>query len=264
MNERTENSTLTDMTTDENVSDAVGESAETTKEETKGEQAKEAVRLETRSIFRKSNICIFIYLMLNVVLIWSILSRFTFDLESFGLSLLLYVVSLLIALSPIGEFVLRLQTGCKKIKREDHKQLIEPIFKEVYDKAKEMMPELPTGIKLYMNGENSPNAFATGRRTICVTRGLLKMPPEQIKAILAHEFGHIAHRDTYLLQAVLIGNFIVTFLVVVLKTIAVLATVIAHIFTVSDNFMVNVFRMILATLAQVAIFVGFSVYIGFT
>ena len=230
-------------------------------ENTVGESVRRAVRLETRNIFRPSNICIFIYLTLNVVLIWSVLSRFQFDIGSLGISLLVYAVSLLIALSPIGEFILRLQTGCKPIKREDHKNLIEPIFNEVYAKAKEMMPELPKGIKLYMNADNSPNAFATGRRTICVTRGLLKLPPEQIKAILAHEFGHIAHRDTYLLQAVLVGNFIVTFLVIVLKIVAILATMFAGIMTATENTSLGrMARAVLLIVAQLAIFVGFSVF----
>ena len=219
------------------------------------------VKLETRNIFRTSNICIFIYLLLNVVLIWSILSRFQFDIASLGTSLLVYAVSLLIALSPIGEFILRLQTGCKKIKREDHKQLIEPLFNEVYGKAKAIMPEIPDGIKLYMSADNAPNAFATGRRTICVTRGLLKMPPEQIKAILGHEFGHIAHRDTYLLQAVIVGNFIVTFLVVVLRIVAIIATLFAEALTVTESsFLGRACRAVFLLLAHLAIFVGFTVF----
>ena len=219
------------------------------------------VKLESRNIFRPSNICIMVYMLLNLLLIWSILSWFTYAWTPFFYSLLLYAVSLLIALSPIGEFVLRLQTGCKKIKREDHKNIIMPIFEEVYAKAKEATPNLPNGIKIYMNADNAPNAFATGRRTICVTRGLLKMPPEQIRAILAHEFGHIAHRDTYLLQGVLVGNFIVTFLVIVLKIVAVLATAFAEIMTATEsNPLGRMFRAVLLLLAQIAIFFGFSVF----
>ena len=42
-----------------------------------------------------------------------------------------------------------------------------------------------------MNHDEAPNAFATGRKTICVTEGMLSMPVEQIKATLGHEFGHL-------------------------------------------------------------------------
>ena len=43
-------------------------------------------------------------------------------------------------------------------------------------------PLISDSVRLYMNDDESENAFATGRRTICVTRGLLNMPDEVIKA----------------------------------------------------------------------------------
>lgn len=215
---------------------------------------------ETRNIFRPSNICIMIYIVMNILLIWSILSWFTYSLETFGYSLMLYAGSLLIALSPIGEFILRLQTGCKKIKREDIRAAIMPLFEEVYAKAKEITPSLPNNIKLYMNDDPAPNAFATGRRTICFTRGLLRMPEDQIKAILAHEFGHIAHRDTYLLQCVVVGNFIVTVIVTALRIFALIATTIAQVVSGSDNSVGGVVGFVLSSLAKLAVIIGFNVF----
>lgn len=49
--------------------------------------------------------------------------------------------------------------------------------------------------------ERSPNAFATGRSpdrgVVAVTAGLLEvLDRRQIRGVLAHELGHIAHRDT--------------------------------------------------------------------
>ena len=52
--------------------------------------------------------------------------------------------------------------------------------------------------------------FATGRKTICVTEGMLHMPESQIKATLGHEFGHLAHKDTDLILVVSVGNLIVS------------------------------------------------------
>ena len=43
------------------------------------------------------------------------------------------------------------------------------------------------------------------------------MPPEQIKAALAHEFGHIAHKDTDLILFVTIGNMIITTVLLLLR-----------------------------------------------
>lgn len=174
---------------------------------------------------RKSNIPVLIYLVLNVFVIAGILS-ILFSMEQYFpfwkallVGIVVYAISLVLALSPFGEWVLRLQTGCKKIKRVEHINLLEPIFREVYENAKKLDPNLSDDIQLFMNNDESPNAFATGRKTICVTKGLLKMPAEQIKATLAHEFGHLSHKDTDLILVVTVGNMIVSAVILGIKLI---------------------------------------------
>jgi heat shock protein HtpX len=59
--------------------------------------------------------------------------------------------------------------------------------------------ELPMP-KLYVIPEASPNAFATGRNpkhsSVAVTNGLLQlMNDNEIEGVLAHELGHVLHRD---------------------------------------------------------------------
>jgi len=60
--------------------------------------------------------------------------------------------------------------------------------------------ELPMP-RVFVIPQMAPNAFATGRgpshAAVAVTEGLLQsMDEEQIAAVLAHELGHIARRDT--------------------------------------------------------------------
>lgn len=164
-----------------------------------------------KRLTQKSNIPIIIYLVMNIFLIaFVILELFAVSgWMAILLGVVLYGVSLAIALSPLGEWILRLQTGCRKIKRMDQLQFLEPIFKEVYSKAKQQEPTIPDDVQLYINDDECPNAFATGRKTICVTEGLLHMPPAQIKATLGHEFGHLAHKDTDMILLVSVGNLIV-------------------------------------------------------
>lgn len=160
----------------------------------------------------KSNIPVLIYLVLNVFVIGAIMNMLfggNFAVCLLG-GIVLYAISLVIALSPFGEFILRLQTGCKKIKRVEQINYIEPIFREVYDKAKKLDPSIPDDVQLFMNSDEDPNAFATGRKTICITEGMLNMPVDQIKATLGHEFGHLAHKDTDLILVVSVGNLIVS------------------------------------------------------
>ncbi len=54
--------------------------------------------------------------------------------------------------------------------------------------------------RVYIIPDQSPNAFATGRNpehaVVAVTQGILKLlPTNELRGVLAHEMGHIAHRD---------------------------------------------------------------------
>lgn len=175
----------------------------------------------------KNNIPVLIYLILNVFvsgfLLYLFPSMFGADPGNFlpylAAGLIIYGISIVIALSPVGEFIIRLQTGCKKIKRVEQINFIEPLFREVYEKAKKANPSIPDDVRLFMNTDETPNAFATGRKTICVTEGLLHMPEDQIKATLGHEFGHIAHKDTDLIMLVSVGNLIVSAFIMFLRAI---------------------------------------------
>jgi len=55
--------------------------------------------------------------------------------------------------------------------------------------------------KVYVIENEQPNAFATGRdpehAAVCVTSGLLqRVSHEELAGVLAHELGHVKHRDT--------------------------------------------------------------------
>ena len=63
--------------------------------------------------------------------------------------------------------------------------------------------------KLYVIPTDAPNAFATGRNpshaAVAVTQGLLeRLSPDEIEGVLAHELGHVKHRD------ILIGTIAAT------------------------------------------------------
>ncbi|MBO5621164.1 MAG: M48 family metalloprotease [Butyrivibrio sp.] len=176
-----------------------------------------------KSLAKKHRIPVIIYLALNVVIItycinWVASEGQGFNWVSIPIALGIYAVSIIIALSPFGEWILRLQMGCKKIKRVDYAERLTPVFKEVYARAKQANPALPDDIELFMNEDKAPNAFATGRRTICLTKGMYEhASDEELKGVLAHEFSHIANHDTDLILVVTVGNMIITAIIIMIR-----------------------------------------------
>lgn len=181
-----------------------------------------------RRLIKKNNMGTIIFLILNIGL-YIVLLTGGFRLpEMIPTAIVLYLLSLIIALSPIGELMVRLQSGCKSIKKFKKKydvERLEALFKEVYDKARQKDPAISGKVKLFISKESSPNAFATGRRTVCVTLGLLELDDNQIKGILGHEFGHIAHKDTDLLLVIIVSNMLLSILFAVYR---ILVTVVVY------------------------------------
>ncbi len=186
-----------------------------------------------KRMVRKANIPVLIYLVLNIFVIsflmYLTLSEYMPVWAAPLVGIALYVVSLAIALSPLGEWILRMQTGCREMYEQEYIDYITPLFREVYEKARALDSTIPADVKLFINDDPEPNAFATGRKTICVTEGLMRMPAEQIKATLAHEFGHLAHKDTDLILVVSIGNFIVTAFITIIRVCIEIARLIMSI-----------------------------------
>lgn len=174
-----------------------------------------------KKLARGANIPIIIYLLINLLIIiaFCLLLCQGVVWQAILLGILIYAISITIALSPIGEWILRFQTGCKKLDEDDTEvaQVLMPLFQEVYEKALKEDPNLPKDITLYINDDEDPNAFATGRKTICVTRGLLTLPADLIKATLGHEFGHLSHKDTDLILVVTVGNMIINAVLVLIN-----------------------------------------------
>jgi heat shock protein HtpX len=110
------------------------------------------------------------------------------------------LIAFLIALAMNGfaywnsdQAVLRMHNA-RPISRESAPELF-GIVEQLARRAGLPMP------KVYLVETDQPNAFATGRdpehAAVAVTRGLLRAcDSEELAGVLAHELGHIKHRDT--------------------------------------------------------------------
>lgn len=180
-----------------------------------------------KNIFKTSSIGTVIFFLLNAGLIIALFSAG--GAGAVHRIVILYLISIVVALSPIGEWFLSLVAGARQMRRIDMRNRIVPTVERVYRKARAKTPTLPNNIILKVMYDPNPNAFAVGRKTICVTEGLFDLPDEMIEGILAHEFGHLAMHHTDIQLLIGGGNFIVTTFILVLEVLSTALTTMATI-----------------------------------
>jgi heat shock protein HtpX len=83
--------------------------------------------------------------------------------------------------------------GARQVSEQDEPHL-HRMVQEVADMARLPKP------KVYVIQNDSPNAFATGRNpkhsAVAVTTGIMRiLDQEELKAVMAHELGHVRNRD---------------------------------------------------------------------
>ncbi len=180
-----------------------------------------------KSFFKPKSILTTLYFIMNNLLIFGIFMLFNMIDFSAGevngvynglVGVGINLVFVILTLSPVGEAILRFQLKASRLDltRDDDNKLLQ-LFNEVYTAALEESPHLGSKIKLYVVRTQELNAAALGQRTLIVNSGLLTLPEDQIKAIMAHEFGHLAHRDGDMHLAVCVSNFILTILVSIFR-----------------------------------------------
>lgn len=95
-----------------------------------------------------------------------------------------------------ADWLLRLLSPARKaINRETRK--IEPLLTDVQHSVEKNCGYSPIKLNLMAIDSPMPNAFALGKNTVAVSRGLYeKFDDDQIRAVLAHEMGHLHHKDS--------------------------------------------------------------------
>lgn len=159
----------------------------------------------------------------------------SFSSASLSAIITIYLFSAFFALSPIGEWILGLMSGARKMRRLDMRNRMLPIITRVHNKALAKTPDMTRIINLKVMYDPNPNAFALGRHTICVTEGLFDLPDEMIEGILAHEMGHLACHHTDIQLLIGGGNFIITFVLMVVKLISGIITAIGTVLSFSRD-----------------------------
>ena len=164
----------------------------------------------------RNNFLYILWFFVYFSIAWAMLGA---DGQSLFFCLLFYAVAMLVALSPIGEWFIRLTNHTRQLETNREIDYLVPIFEEVYDEAKEQYPYLPK-ITVYTIDSLVVNACTMGRHTVAVTRGAMEtFSEDELKAVIAHEIGHILYGHTTALLLNIIGNGVFSVFVIVAKCV---------------------------------------------
>ena len=173
--------------------------------------------------FFSSNWIYLLWCTLYFIFTWLM---FGATIESFGITFVIYAISMLVALSPLGEGILRLMHSVRTLDTKKEKEYLMPIFDEVYETAKEVCPNLRK-IKLFIVDAMYVNAFALGWSTVAVTRGAVQtLSEDELKGVIAHEIGHITRGHTIALLLTVVGNGMFTLMMIISQIIMNIITII--------------------------------------
>lgn len=159
------------------------------------------------------------YLYLIGSFLYFILSSFLLGGRwwSFLLCFVLYVLSILVALSPIGEWLMRVINNVRPVETKQEKEYLFPLFEDTYSTAKQNFPGLPA-ISLYIQDTMTVNACAINTHTVAVTKGAIEtFSEEELKGVLFHEFAHIYYGHTTVRTFAIVGNGFLSFFVLIAR-----------------------------------------------
>jgi heat shock protein HtpX len=159
----------------------------------------------------------YLYILWFIMNFWICFTVFGRGVVLFVLLVLIYIATISIALSGAGELLLRLFESARPVLTKQEREYLMPIFNDVYEAVKAHNRTIDK-VSLYIQDTMTTNACAIGKHTIAVTKGAIEtFSEEELKGVLAHEFGHIAkgHTTAALLNAA--GNGIFSIAIAILK-----------------------------------------------
>jgi len=178
---------------------------------------------------------------------------------------LLYLASIGIAFL-FGDIILRTLEGVRPIETEEEKDYLVPLFEEICLDVKETFPAMRK-TKLYIIDNHAVNAQAIGRATIAVTQGAIHtFSRDELKAIIAHELGHIYYGNSMAVLLNTIGNGVFSVFVLLFRLILLVLDFLQAPFEKQTkgliHILLDIVSWIVTSLEFVFLFVGNIILMG--
>lgn len=169
-----------------------------------------------KTFIQKTHIGLWVFFGLKLFILYQIANR---DSGMFVSLLMIYGLSVLISMTPVGEFFLCLFAGAWTPLRVDMKERLEYLLDDVLNSVKEKTPEYAGNIALKQIQIDEPYVCALGRRTIAVSPGFFDLPEDEQTGLLASETAHLVLRHNVLMMIAGCANPLFLFMWLMLQLI---------------------------------------------
>lgn len=161
-----------------------------------------------RNLFRANNIPALIVCIIHMAVIYFVSLYMSQDpLISVLMAIGIYAVILVIAVSPVGEFLCRVCCGGRRIRVNEWQTKVDSALDNVVSNAERNNICVSNNIRVYYVHDAFPTSFSVGR-CICLSSALLDSSQQNIEACISHELGHITAYDSTITILANAGNIV--------------------------------------------------------
>lgn len=164
-----------------------------------------------RALFHVRHIPSILIFLLNFWTLLAVVFNLTHSEEPaivVSICALVTLLALGVVVSPVGDWwVLKsLDAKSVKVEKTDLAPRLVPLFNSVMSEARHKETDISENVHLMIVEDEGINAYAVGRRIVCLTRGAVDAcDDETLRALLSHEFGHMAQRDSEVAMLICVG-----------------------------------------------------------
>ena len=187
---------------------------------------------EFRRTFARFHIGLILFMAFQIWLFWNL---FQGDVSVLGSFAVLYLISAVIMMSPIGEFILCAAAGTRNGLLMGAEEILQATANEILSNIRTRDPSVNLKISWKVINSPQPGAVAIGTHTIAVSHALLDLPREQIEGVLADEIAHLVLHHNILMMIFGYANPMYLLMLLLLQILRWIITVISAIFFVFNS-----------------------------
>ncbi len=178
---------------------------------------------EIKTFIQKSHIGLIAFFGIKLYVLYQIANG---SRSTFTSLVVLYLISVLISISPFGELLVCLFARAVHAPRIDMQEKMDYLLDDILSDVKVKTPDFSEKISLKLIYMDEPYVCALGRRTIAFSPSFLELPEDEQRGLLAGEVAHLVLRHNVLMMLAGCANPLFFFMWLMLQVFKWLFTIV--------------------------------------